>query len=68
MNMSEEVPRPLSVSSTKSKTKRKKEVIRNLTHKFTIGKLNLIISVEESKLGVTSIQFDPGNKYLAAGL
>lgn len=66
--MSEEVPRPLSVSSTKSKTKRKKEVIRNLTHKFTIGKLNSVISVEESKLGVTSIQFDPGNKYLAAGL
>ena len=38
MNMSEEPPRPSSVSSTQSKTKKKKEIVRNLTHKFTIGK------------------------------
>lgn len=59
--------RPKSAGTVFTKAT-KKEVMKNLTHKFTIGKLLIWLYLEESKHGVTSIRFDPGNKYLAAGL
>ncbi|CAI2373157.1 unnamed protein product [Moneuplotes crassus] len=57
-NYAEEVL-PVTAALPEMKRGMSERKVRNLTHKFTL---------EESKQSITSIKFDPGNKYMAAGL
>jgi WD40 repeat protein len=62
-NLLKTTPKNLSKNPTTSLT-----LNHPIKCNLTLRHPSLVPNIEEAKLGITSIQFDPVNKYLAAGL